>query len=164
MSIQTAGSDYDTVLAVYDDGLVEIACNDDGGRGSSSRLELIASPGTYYVLVAGVGDESGTLQIQAYRATKEIKYADRAALQLTAYIRRLQQPNGLFFHGPEFHYHWGRGNGWVASSMAEVLKSLPHDRPGYDELMAGYKKMMAALLKYQSDNGMWRQLIDYEYS
>jgi len=24
--------------------------------------------------------------------------------------------------------------------------------------------MMAALLKFQSDNGMWRQLIDYEYS
>lgn len=106
----------------------------------------------------------GMLQIQAYRATKDTKYADRAALQLTAYIEKLQQPNGLFFHGPEFHYHWGRGNGWVASSMAEVLKSLPADHPQHSELMAGYKKMMTALLKYQADNGMWRQLIDYEYS
>jgi unsaturated rhamnogalacturonyl hydrolase len=106
----------------------------------------------------------GMLQIQAYRATRDAKYADRAALQLTAYINKLQQPNGLFFHGPEFHYHWGRGNGWVAASMAEVLKSLPADHPRRPELMAGYRKMMAALLKYQSDNGMWRQLIDYEYS
>ncbi|MBN1818866.1 MAG: glycoside hydrolase family 88 protein [Sedimentisphaerales bacterium] len=106
----------------------------------------------------------GMLQIQAYRATQDIKYADRTALQLTSYINKLQQPNGLFFHGPEFHYHWGRGNGWVAASMAEVLKSLPADHPRRPELMAGYRKMMAALLQFQSDNGMWRQLIDYEYS
>lgn len=106
----------------------------------------------------------GMLQIQAYRATRDIKYADRAALQLASYIEKLQEPNGLFFHGPEFHYHWGRGNGWVASSMAEVLKSLPADHPRRPEVMAGYTKMMAALLKFQSDNGMWRQLIDYEYS
>jgi rhamnogalacturonyl hydrolase YesR len=106
----------------------------------------------------------GMLQIQAYRATGDVKYADRAALQLTSYISKLQQPNGLFFHGPDFHYHWGRGNGWVAASMAEVLKSLPPRHPRRAELMAGYKKMMAALLKYQSDSGMWRQLIDYEYS
>lgn len=106
----------------------------------------------------------GMLQIQAYRATGDVKYADRAALQLTSYIKKLQQPNGLFFHGPDFHYHWGRGNGWVAAAMAEVLSSLPADHPGRPELMAGYKKMMAALLKFQSDNGMWRQLIDYEYS
>jgi unsaturated rhamnogalacturonyl hydrolase len=106
----------------------------------------------------------GMLQIQAYRATRDIKYADRAAALLTAYIEKLQQPNGLFFHGPEFHYHWGRGNGWVAASMAEVLKSLPSDHPRRSGLMAGYRKMMAALLKFQSDNGMWRQLVDYEYA
>lgn len=106
----------------------------------------------------------GMLQIQAYRATRDTKYADRAALQLTTYIKKLQQPNGLFFHGPEFHYHWGRGNGWVASAMAEVLKSLPADHPRRLELMTGYRKMMAALLKFQSGNGMWRQLIDYDYS
>lgn len=106
----------------------------------------------------------GMLQMQAYRATGDAKYADRAARQLTAYIKKLQQPNGLFFHGPEFHYHWGRGNGWVASSMAEVLQSLPSDHPARPELLEGYRNMMAALVKYQSDNGMWRQLIDYEYA
>jgi unsaturated rhamnogalacturonyl hydrolase len=106
----------------------------------------------------------GMLQIQAYRATQDTKYADRAALQLATYLKKLQEPNGLFFHGPDFHYHWGRGNGWVAASMAEVLKSLPAEHPKRSELMAGYRKMMAALLKFQSDNGMWRQLIDYEYS
>ncbi len=106
----------------------------------------------------------GMLQIQAYRATKDVKYADRAALQITAYLRKLQQSNGLFYHGPDFHYHWGRGNGWVAVSMAELLKSMPADQELRSEIMDSYKKMMASLLKYQAGNGMWRQLIDYEYS
>lgn len=106
----------------------------------------------------------GMLQIQAYRATQDITYANRAALQLVSYLRKLQQPNGLFYHGPKYPYHWGRGNGWVASSMAEVLSSLPSDNPYRHEIMASYKKMMAQLLACQSDNGMWRQLIDYPYA
>jgi Raf kinase inhibitor-like YbhB/YbcL family protein len=103
----------------------------------------------------------GMLQMQAYRATGEIKYADRAALQIAAYLKKLQQPSGLFYHGPGHPFYWGRGNGWVASALTEVLKSLPHDHPQRNQIMNGYIKMMAALLKYQSKNGMWRQLIDY---
>lgn len=104
----------------------------------------------------------GMLQMQAYRATGEIKYADRAALQIAAYLKKLQQPSGLFFHGPECPFYWGRGNGWVASALTEVLKSLPQDHPQRNRIMDGYLKMMATLLKYQSENGMWRQLIDYQ--
>jgi unsaturated rhamnogalacturonyl hydrolase len=103
----------------------------------------------------------GMLQMQAYRATGEIKYADRAALEVAAYLEKLQQPSGLFFHGPENHFYWGRGNGWVAAALTEILKSLPQDHPRRKEIMAGYLRMMTALLKYQADNGMWRQLIDY---
>ncbi|MFA5553415.1 MAG: glycoside hydrolase family 88 protein [Phycisphaerae bacterium] len=106
----------------------------------------------------------GMLQMQAYRAAGEIKYADRAALQIAAYAEKLQQPSGLFFHGPATHFYWGRGNGWVASSLTEILKSLPQDHPKRNQIMDSYLKMMEALLKYQSENGMWRQLIDYQYS
>jgi rhamnogalacturonyl hydrolase YesR len=102
----------------------------------------------------------GSLQIQAYRATKDPKYADRAANELAAYLDCLQQPNGLFYHGPEIPHFWGRGNGWFAVGLAEVLSSLPPDHPKYARLMAGYKKMMAGLRRYQSPSGMWRQLID----
>jgi len=106
----------------------------------------------------------GMLQMQAYRATGEIKYADRAAIQIAAYLKKLQQPSGLFFHELESSFFWGRGNGWVASALTEVLKSLPQDHPKREEIMDGYLKMMVALLKYQSENGMWRQLIDYQSS
>ena len=106
----------------------------------------------------------GMLQMQAYRASGELKYADHAATQIVAYNARLQEPSGLFHHGPEHPFCWGRGNGWGATSMAEILRSLPEDHPLRSEILKSYRKMMAALLRHQSDNGMWRQVVDYEYS
>lgn len=100
------------------------------------------------------------VQTQAYRATGDRKYIDRAALAMASYLDRLQQPNGLFYHALDCPYFWGRGNGWVAAGMAELLRSLPEDHPKRPRVMAGYKKMMEALLRYQDPNGMWRQLID----
>jgi rhamnogalacturonyl hydrolase YesR len=102
----------------------------------------------------------GALQIQAYRATHDPKYADHAAVELAAYLDKLQQPNGLFFHADVAHHYWGRGNGWFAVALAEVLSSLPPDHPKYARLMDGYKQMMAALKFYQSPSGLWRQLVD----
>lgn len=102
----------------------------------------------------------GALQIEAYRATGDAKYLDRAARMAAAYITRLQQPNGLFYHGLDAPFFWGRGNGWVAAGLAEILSELPEDHPDYPVVSAGYEKMMAALLNYQAADGMWRQLID----
>ena len=53
-------------------------------------------------------------------------------------------------------YFWGRGDGWFAAGMAEMLRTLPADHPDRPRIMAGYKQMMAALLKYQGADGMWR--------
>lgn len=103
----------------------------------------------------------GMLQIQAYRATGDLVYADRAARQLAAYLPKLQNPNGLFYHSPDVPIFWGRGNGWVAVAMAEVLSSLPRSHVQYDLLLVRYQTMMNSLLKYQDRNGMWRQVIDH---
>jgi unsaturated rhamnogalacturonyl hydrolase len=102
----------------------------------------------------------GSLQIQAFRATHDAKYADRVATQLAAYLDQLQEPNGLFHHGPEAPFFWARGNGWVAASLAEVLQSLPPTHPKYARLMAGYRKMMAGLKACQAKSGLWHQLLD----
>jgi unsaturated rhamnogalacturonyl hydrolase len=100
------------------------------------------------------------VEVQAYRATHDAKYIDRAALTMAAYLDKLQQPNGLFYHAPDSKFYWGRGNGWVAVGMAELLRSLPKNHPRRARILAGYRKMMASLLKYQGDDGLWRQLID----
>ena len=100
------------------------------------------------------------LQVQAWRATGDAKYLDRAALTMATYLDRLQQPNGLFFHAPDSPFHWGRGNGWVAAGMTELLRDLPATHPRQARILAGYRKMMAALLAAQGPDGMWRQLVD----
>ena len=100
------------------------------------------------------------LQLEAYRATGERKYLDRDAREMVAYLGKLQQPNGLFFHAPDVPFYWARGNGWVAAGMAEMLRSLPADHPQRPAILAGYRKMMAALLQYQGKDGSWRELID----
>ena len=100
------------------------------------------------------------VQTQAYRATGTTEYINRTAKEMVLYLEELQLENGLFYHSPEAHYSWGRGNGWMAVGMAEILRALPEDHPQRERIMDGYHKMMAALLKYQAEDGMWRQIID----
>lgn len=100
------------------------------------------------------------VQAQAYRATGDTQYINRAAREMVVYLDSLQMPNGLFYHAPDVPFFWGRGNGWMAAGMSELLRSLPKSNPNYKRIMNGYQTMMASLLKYQAEDGMWRQLID----
>jgi len=101
------------------------------------------------------------VQVQAFRATHDTKYLDRAAVTMAGYLDKLQQPNGLFFHAPDSPFYWGRGNGWVAAGMTELLRSLPKNHPRRARILDGYRTMMASLLKYQGEDGLWRQLVDH---
>ena len=104
------------------------------------------------------------VQLEAYRATGDAKYIDRAALEMSTYLDKLQQPNGLFYHAPDVPFFWGRGDGWVAAGMAEILRSLPENHPQRARILQGYRKMMESLLKFQGKDGMWRQLLDHPES
>ena len=100
------------------------------------------------------------LQVQTWRATGDAKYIDRAALAMAAYLEKLQQPSGLFFHAPDSRYYWSRGNGWMAAGTAELLRALPEEHPRRARILAGYRRMMMPLLGYQGTDGLWRQLLD----
>ena len=101
------------------------------------------------------------LQTQAFRATGDTNYLDHAAREMVAYLDELQQTNGLFFHAPDAPFFWGRGDGWMAVGMSELLRSLPENHPQRARIMEGYRKLMASLLKNQDAEGMWHQLIDH---
>jgi len=105
-----------------------------------------------------------SLQIQAYRVTGEAEYLERTARVAAAYLDKLQQPNGLFYHGTDGPFFWGRGNGWVASGLAELLTELPQSDPHYSAILEGYSRMMKALLRHQGEDGLWGQLIDHPES
>lgn len=101
--------------------------------------------------------EDGRAEIAAVRL-------DRAARQAVRYLDDLQlrsgRAEGLFYHAPDAPQVWGRGNGWAAAGLTVILDNLPSDSPRFTRLLAGYRRMMAALLKYRRENGMWGQLVD----
>jgi len=104
------------------------------------------------------------LQTQAYRATGDYKYLERSARQMAMYLDKIQNPDGLFYHAVGRNFVWGRGDGWLAAGMPLILKYIKADDPNYGKIMAGYKKMMEALLKWQRPNGLWGQLVNDEES
>jgi rhamnogalacturonyl hydrolase YesR len=101
-----------------------------------------------------------TMQSLAYACTEEEKYLDRAVRQVLTYVQKLQQENGLFYHGTEAKFFWGRGNGWCAAAFAELLGVMPPAHPKREAVLAAYRRMMEGLLARQSQEGMWRQLVD----
>lgn len=58
---------------------------------------------------------------------------------------------------------WGRGNGWVAAGLVNILKLLPEDseyRPFYENL---FKEFLIRLMELQDENGYWHaSLLDPE--
>lgn len=100
------------------------------------------------------------VQTQAYKVTGDRKYIDRAADEMVLYLDELQCPNGLFYHAPDVPFYWGRGNGWMAAGMAELLKCLPKKHKDRPRILKGYQTMMKSLKDYQAPNGLWNQLID----
>jgi rhamnogalacturonyl hydrolase YesR len=100
------------------------------------------------------------IQTQAFRVTGDPEFLNRAARSMVAYLDKLQQPNGLFFHGEKGRHFWGRGNGWMAAGLTELLRELPDTNPHHARILAGYRTMMESLRQHQGADGMWRQLVD----
>ena len=85
------------------------------------------------------------VQTHAYKVTKDRKYIDRAAKEMVMYLDELQRPNGLFYHAPDVPFYWGRGNGWMAAGMSELLRCLPKKHKDRARILEGYQKMMKSL-------------------
>lgn len=57
--------------------------------------------------------------------------------------------------------HWGRAMGWFVMSIIDVIEVMDNQMfYEYRYLMNLYKEVIDALLKYQSESGMWYQVID----
>jgi len=100
------------------------------------------------------------IQSKAFQVTGDQHYIDRAAHEMVVYLDTIQKENGLFYHAPDAPFFWGRGNGWMAAGMSELLFSLKKDNPNRPKILAAYRKMITSLKKYQRPDGLWGQLID----
>lgn len=78
-----------------------------------------------------------------YRNTKDA----RTMYDTTAHLwSRDQEHRGVF---------WSRGNGWAFAALAETLEVLPASAPGYQDYLATFRQMAAALLACQRPDGFW---------
>ena len=79
---------------------------------------------------------------------------------LTSYAEKLQRPDGLFIHAVEGPHAWGRGNGFAMLGMVEALTHLPERWPERAQVLEIYRRHMRAMVRHQSDDGSWRQVVD----
>ena len=56
--------------------------------------------------------------------------------------------------------YWGRSLGWVPVAVMDVLDQMKPEDAHYDKLRALVKDLLTSLLKYQSADGRWYQVID----
>jgi unsaturated rhamnogalacturonyl hydrolase len=85
---------------------------------------------------------------------------DAAARLLLDYAARLQRKDGIFIHATDGPFAWGRGNGFAALGMMELLTVLPDAHPARTDLLAAYRRQMAGIRGQQAPDGMWREVID----
>ncbi len=66
VTIDLAGSAYDTKIYVYDENLELVACNDDFHADYTSRIDRVAlaSRFTYYIVVDGYGEDCGAYVLE----------------------------------------------------------------------------------------------------
>ena len=84
-----------------------------------------------------------------------------AAVRLvTTYGARLQQPDGLFHHDAGGPVAWGRGNGFGALGLSELLTVLPADHPDREAVLDIHRRHLAGMRARQAPDGMWRQVVD----
>jgi rhamnogalacturonyl hydrolase YesR len=79
---------------------------------------------------------------------------------LTTYAGKLQRPDGIFIHAVDGPHAWGRGNGFALLGLTEALTYLPQSWSDRARVLEIYRKHVSALVKLQSDDGSWRQVVD----
>lgn len=90
------------------------------------------------------------------------------------HIRYLQNPDsGFYYHGYDniagdhmSGIYWGRANAWAAYTMSKVGGLLPqcYLYPKYIDVAGSLNEQLAALKTVQTENGLWRTVLDDEES
>ncbi|HOT15840.1 MAG TPA: glycoside hydrolase family 88 protein [Bacteroidales bacterium] len=90
-----------------------------------------------------------------------------AAKQIALFTHYLYDKyNGLYYHcyfdsmKQNGVAHWGRANGWCIMAQVNLLGCLPIYSPLKDTLLAIYRQQVNNLARYQSESGLWHQLLD----
>lgn len=60
---------------------------------------------------------------------------------------------------------WGRGMGWYAAALVDVLAMMPSEHPDYQSIADIFAQVAEGILRWQdSESGVWYQLLQYDDS
>ncbi len=97
----------------------------------------------------------------------ESKYYDEAIRQLMGFAEKLYMKDQKIFSHIFFveantsnRIPWGRGNGWIAYAMTEVLMALPEEHKDREALLALFKEFMEGVCACQDESGLWHQILN----
>ena len=101
------------------------------------------------------------------RVESKPAYIDDAVNQLLVAARHMRDAHtGLFYHMWDWQFdrrspeQWGRGNGWVAMSLADTFEFLPMNHPRYREMKSLAESYSHSLVNAQDGDGVWHTIIN----
>ena len=101
------------------------------------------------------------------KLTGETQYAAEVYRQIKGFRDRLWIPEEKLFSHIFFvddsiksNIPWGRGNGWIAVTLTEILSILPSATPEWNTALNTYKEFMQGVKAHQDKDGMWHQVLD----
>ncbi|MGM7720756.1 glycoside hydrolase family 88/105 protein [Metabacillus sp. Hm71] len=107
-----------------------------------------------------VEDKDYTDMLQQFRNVRKFLFDEQTQLYVHAY----DESRDMFWcdkkTGRSPHV-WGRAVGWYVMALVDILEILEGERTEKEELKLLLKETVEGMLKYQQDNGMWYQVVDY---
>lgn len=118
---------------------------------------------------------AGPLLARYARYSGKQEYLDLAVRQIFLMYEHMLDPvTGLMRHGWDPGKHavwadpvtglspeaWGRACGWFPLAIADMLDDIPSDHRDRERIISIQKELIKNVLKYQSDEGRWYEIID----
>ena len=128
------------------------------------------SDGTYFRVKTMWADDlymSCPFLARLFRLTGDKTYEEQVHLQVEGFRKRLWIEKDQIFSHIYFTEEeqmsgipWGRGNGWIAVTLTEILTLLPKENPHWNEELRLYQSFMQGILACQDSSGMWHQVLN----
>jgi unsaturated rhamnogalacturonyl hydrolase len=111
---------------------------------------------------------AGIVLADAYRILGREDSRAEVLQQFTAHQICLQDTHtGLYRHMYDGHsdghmagVFWGRGNGWMAASSADVLDALGVTDPAHQKIVDSFRRQMETVRQLQHASGMFHTILD----
>lgn len=107
------------------------------------------------------------LFVKAAKINHNRKYINDAVKQVANFNKYLfDAERGLYKHAwfsksnEKSKIFWGRANGWVVWATSELLANMSKNHSRYKQIKKIFIDHLNGLIKYQSESGMWHQILD----